>query len=63
VTLDITANRETCRGYANRVRAAPAVFDTDDDGKVAQSVPNEAKPGVQKAVYDGPSESLAYTES
>jgi ferredoxin len=63
--LKVTVNRETCEGYANCVRAAPDVFDLDDDDLVVlkQDEPPDAQLSrVRRATYDCPTESISFTD-
>jgi ferredoxin len=59
----IEINRATCRGYANCVLVAPQLFDLDaTDIAVAtvETVDAKDERDLQKAVYDCPTNSIAF---
>jgi ferredoxin len=63
--INVKVNRETCEGYANCVRAAPDVFDLDNDDLVVlkQEQPGDEQVSkVRRATYDCPTESISFTE-
>jgi ferredoxin len=63
--IRVRVNRETCEGYANCVRAAPDVFDLDDDDLVVlkqEEPPAEQLSRVRRATYDCPTESISFTD-
>lgn len=58
----LTADRNTCQGYANCVVAAPDVFDLDDDGKVLvldSNPPADMADEVAEAVESCPVRALS----
>jgi ferredoxin len=62
--ITVKVNRETCEGYANCVRAAPDVFDLDDEGLVVlkhEQVGDDQLPKVRRATYDCPTDSISFT--
>jgi ferredoxin len=63
--IRVNVNRETCEGYANCVRAAPDVFDLDDDDLVVlkqEQAGDEQLAKVRRATYDCPTESISFTD-
>jgi ferredoxin len=63
--IRVRVHRETCEGYANCVRAAPDVFDLDDDDLVVlkqEEPPAEQLSRVRRATYDCPTESISFTD-
>lgn len=63
--ITVSANRGTCEGYGNCVRAAPAVFDLDDEGLVVlkeQQVRGDQLPRVRQARYDCPTDSISFEQ-
>jgi ferredoxin len=63
--IRVVANRETCEGYATCIRAAPEIFDLDDDGlvKLNQEVVDDDQLGaVRRASYDCPTDSISFVE-
>lgn len=64
-SITVSANRQTCEGYGNCVRAAPAVFDLDDEGLVVlkqQQVGDDQLPRVRQATYDCPTDSISFEQ-
>ena len=63
--IKVTANRETCEGYATCVRASQAIFDLDDDGLVVlkqEAVEDDQLAAVRRATYDCPTDSISFVE-
>jgi ferredoxin len=61
--IRIQVNRETCNGYGNCVIAAESIFDLDDEGLVTlkqSEVGDEHLADIQRAVYDCPTDSIAF---
>ena len=63
--IEIKLDRESCQGYGNCVLVAPDLFDLDDDGLAVvrrSLVEDDQLDAVQKATYDCPTGSIAFTE-
>lgn len=61
----VSVNRTTCEGYANCIRAAPDVFDLDDNDVVTlkrEDLSDDDLPWVRRAAYDCPTNSITVVD-
>lgn len=65
MTIKIKVDLTRCDGFGNCVIAAADIFELDDDGRVRlkqEAVGDERLDAVRRAVYDCPTNAIAYTQ-